>query len=78
MVAQSTRKWIQSLDLPTADLRAPPSDRPDFRVCHSSPLEQPFDRSDSPGNAPVTGDGVTEMARFRGFGEWSVAKMVTE
>ncbi|KAL4324098.1 hypothetical protein GQ457_11G029890 [Hibiscus cannabinus] len=69
MVAQSMRKRIQSLDLPTADLRVPPSDRPDFRVCHSLPLEPPSDRSDSLLEAPIAGDEVTDGLRVVGCGK---------
>ncbi|KAL4353868.1 hypothetical protein GQ457_06G009810 [Hibiscus cannabinus] len=69
MVAQSMRKRIQSLDLPTADLRVLPSDRPDFRVCHSLPLEPPSDRSDSLLEAPIAGDEVTDGLRVVGCGK---------
>ncbi|KAL4342527.1 hypothetical protein GQ457_08G017290 [Hibiscus cannabinus] len=44
-----------------SDLSYPPLDHLGFEICRPPVPSLPSDRWDSPGNAPVTGDGVTEM-----------------
>ncbi|KAL4336012.1 hypothetical protein GQ457_07G011000 [Hibiscus cannabinus] len=50
------------LDFSIADLRAPPSDHPDFKVCCSPRLDAPVDRWDSALEPPAPVTTMDEMA----------------